>query len=215
MPQVVSEQEVARVLAAQWTIRTPYRDINVMTPTDAKEITKLLNEYLVNHPDNEFVGMPHFAKSRKHVCLDVPDPSFWHDSATGTWSQTFTGKNTLDAVWPDSASQVLKLDSPPDHQLYFAGVMELGTLNALNRVYLADLNGAKMAKFSCWAQSRMSGAPRDVRMIPSLIVRERGTIAITAEGIAAGTSEMVPIASHIFPQEIAVNTSLAGYVTAG
>jgi len=205
---------VARAIAAQWTIRTDTRDINPLgSRSDIQNIADQVQQYIADHPDFEFVGMPHFAKSRKHLCIDIPHPTFWKDAATKDWEYTITGPGTFDNIFPDTASVVLRLDSPPYHRCYLAGLIELGQLNAMRRGYINDHNGSKLSYFGCQIQSRMGGTPRDFRLDPALILKERGTIDINIEGDVAGTTEIMPLAVHIFPQEIAANGELNAYVT--
>jgi hypothetical protein len=205
---------VGRALAAQWTIRSNDRDINLFgSKSDVMNVATQVAEYIRDHPDYEFVGMPHVAKSRKHLCLDIPDPTFWKELTAADWTVSATGPGTFDNIFPDTASVVLRLDSPPYHRAYLAGLMELGGLNGLERVYIADHNGSKTSYMGCWAQSRMGQAPRDFRFDPALILKERGTINIDAKFGIAGTTEIVPLAVHIFPQEVAANAELQGYVT--
>jgi hypothetical protein len=216
MPQTLPEIQsmVARALAAQWTVRTPFRDINLFgSRFDIEMIAKQVQEYIMDHPDYEFVGMPHFAKSRKHLCIDTPHPTFWKDSATANWEYSITGPATFDNIFPDAASYNLRLDSPPYHRAYLAGLIELGSLNTMRRGYIYDFNGSKQSYFGCQNQARMGASPREFRFDPALLLKERGTINIDIEGDIAGTTEIMPLAVHILPQEIAATAELNSYVT--
>jgi len=206
---------VARAIAAQWTIRTDSRDINPLgSRSHIQNIADQVQQYIADHPDFEFVGMPHFAKSRKHLCIDIPQPSFWRDTTATNWEISITGPGTYDNLFPTTALYTLRLDSPPYHRCYLAGLLELGQLNAMRRAYIADHNGSKLSYFGCQIQSRLGGTPRDFQFDPALILKERGTINIDMEGDVAGTTEIMPLAVHIFPQEIAANGELNSYVTA-
>lgn len=197
-------------LDALWKIELQEREIDFMDGHRVN-IKELVAEYLKEHPDKRFVGVAHMANRRKHVVVDGPHSAFWKDSSTADWKETPTGLGTFNNIFPDAASY-LRFDEDPDHYCLLAGIIEVGSANNLRRIDFTDINGLSGARMTVGPRSIL-GDLRITRWNPAIKLRTTGSIRLDMEFETAVDVEILPLAVHVFPQEIANAADLSAYVT--
>jgi len=176
-------------------------------------VLDLVREY-TRVKDMTFVGLGSFAETRNQCVIEAALEGMFKDSDSADWAFSATGVGTYDNVFPETGSYVVRLDEKPDHWMYLGGFVEVGGDNNLRRVYFADVNGKPRSRMQMQYSTRMGDLALHY-INPGLYFKERGTFNIDMEFEQAMTVEIVPLAVHILPQEIAASSTPSTYVTAG
>lgn len=202
---------VSRTLKQLGTIFWEGREYNLYDGYE-REITSFIDDYQKKYSEKEFVGAPHMVESANHICLDNAHSGFWKDSATVDWAFTPTGLNTFDNVFPESATTRIRVDTQvAPHWAYLLGFLDVGSANNLMRIEFRDVNGKARGRLTSALQTRI-GDIKVIRINPGLTFRDRGTVDINAEYETATSTELIPLAVHLIPFEIATG-DMSGYVT--
>jgi len=177
-----------------------------------REIVSFIDDYLKKYTTMEFKGAPHLAESQSHVVLDNAHQGFWKDSNITDWLFTPTGLNVFNDVFPEAVDTRIRVDTHvAPHWAYLLGFVEIGSANNLVRIEFRDVNGKKRPRLTSMLQSRL-GELKIIRLKPGLRLEDRGTIDINAEYENASATELMPLALHLIPFEIATG-DISEYVT--
>lgn len=176
------------------------------------EVAKFIDEYLTENPEYTFVGPPQLAEATSHITLDNAHPGIWKDSDTTDWKLTPTGLGTFNNVFPEESSKAIRLDTPPPHWAYLLGLVEIGSANNIVRIDFKSVNGKRRGRVTNILQSRI-GELKVIRFNPGVKMKTRGYLDMDIEFETNVATEVMPLAVHILPFEIATGL-FAGYVTA-
>ncbi len=163
--------------------------------------------------DMAFVGMPHQANNAREFAVDAANPEMWKDTNNADWKFTPTGLGTFDNVFPESAT-FLKWDNEPNHWVYVASLLEIGSANNMMRFHYQNINGdTSLGRFMVWHQSRLPSL-KIYQHNPAIKIRQNGQIRLDGEFEGTAQAEVTPVAVHILPHEILTNADMSGFVTA-
>lgn len=194
------------------TIMLQQRTVNLLEPYTG-DIGAAIDEFLAkNREYREFAGTPELVTDVQQVAIEAPRTGFWKDSNTLDWRESPTGIGTYDEIYPETASAAIQLSTPPPHWALLFGTLESGAGNNVQNVQLKQVNGKLRGIVAVTYSERFAGI-KVRRFTKGVILKERGDIDINAEAETTAPIEIIPLAVHILPGEIAKATNVSSYVT--
>ena len=188
------------------------RTVNLLEPY-VPDIAATIDEYFAkNREYRDFAGTPELVTDVQQVAIDGPRTGFWKDSNTLDWRQSPTGQGTFDNIFPEAASAAIQLSTPPPHWLCQFGVMESGAGNNVANYRMTQVNGKLRGVVAMTIHERFAGI-KVRRFTKGVILKERGDTNQDAESETTAPIEVIPLAVHVIPGEIAKATDVSGYVT--
>jgi len=186
-------------------------------------IAKMLDDFLKDRTEYSF---GHKEESGRTIIVDAgtealqnnsevglmqPHPALWTASSTATWEiSSPTGIGTFDNVFPRTANKKLKLKKQPDHTVGLIGFIVYGN-NNVSRIKFTDVNGRPWGIGSFTYQALLQDL-KIIRLGQFIQVNPGSTIDIDVEFFDTSPCDVIPLAVHVVPREIAVASDLTSYV---